>query len=49
MQTERRLASLQGDLAKAERRALEMRNGTKYHKVSCLVRSCSMNLVLITH
>jgi hypothetical protein len=34
VQTERRLESLQADLAKAEKRDVEKKNGAKYHMVS---------------
>jgi hypothetical protein len=33
VQTERRLTSLQADLAKAEHRTVERKNGEKYHMV----------------
>lgn len=34
IQTQRRLTSLQADLAKAEKRDVEKKNGEKYHMVS---------------
>jgi hypothetical protein len=33
IQTQRRLASLENDLARAERRTVEKKNGGKYHMV----------------
>lgn len=33
MSTQRRLTSLEADLAAAERREVEKKNGAKYHKV----------------
>lgn len=43
MSTQRRLTSLEADLAAAERRELEKKNGAKYHKV------CPSPLVLLVH
>jgi hypothetical protein len=41
VQTERRLTSLQADLAKAEHRTVERKNGERYHMVSPLLQPVS--------
>ncbi|ODN93421.1 rRNA-processing protein EFG1 [Cryptococcus wingfieldii CBS 7118] len=43
--TQRRLASLEADLAAAERRELEKKNGAKYHKVKFFERQKLLRLI----
>jgi uncharacterized protein YkuJ len=45
--TERRLVSLEADLANAQKRDVEKKNGSKYHQVKFFGESLSIGLILI--